>query len=97
MVDTNVVAYLLLNGPHTAQAEALLAHDPDWVGPPLWRSELRIVLAARGARIPSGHRIKSPFDYNFSAVMHSASGCEASSSRAVLSGRNRRSRWAWSW
>ena len=32
VVDTNVVAYLLL-------------HDPDWAAPVLWRSELRNVLS----------------------------------------------------
>ena len=44
VVDTNVVAYLLLDGPHTAQAEALLLAHPDWAAPPLWRSEWRNVL-----------------------------------------------------
>ncbi|MGB5134989.1 MAG: type II toxin-antitoxin system VapC family toxin [Prochlorococcaceae cyanobacterium] len=44
MVDTNVVAYLLLPGPRTAQAEALLLDHPQWAAPPLWRSEWRNVL-----------------------------------------------------
>jgi predicted nucleic acid-binding protein len=44
VVDTNVVAYLLLPGPHTEQAEALLIQQPDWAAPPLWRSEWRNVL-----------------------------------------------------
>ena len=44
MVDTNVVAYLLLPGPQTAAAEALLEAHPTWAAPPLWRSEWRNVL-----------------------------------------------------
>lgn len=44
VVDTNVVAYLLLDGPHTQQAEALLLAEPEWMAPPLWRSEWRNVL-----------------------------------------------------
>lgn len=35
VVDTNVVAYLLLAGPQTEKAEALLLHDPDWAAPVL--------------------------------------------------------------
>lgn len=46
MVDTNVVAYLLLPGPRTTQAEALLLHHPEWAAPPLWRSEFRNDLTA---------------------------------------------------
>ncbi|MFZ4805461.1 MAG: type II toxin-antitoxin system VapC family toxin [Synechococcus lacustris] len=44
VVDTNVVAYLLLRGPQTAAAEALLEAHPTWAAPPLWRSEWRNVL-----------------------------------------------------
>jgi predicted nucleic acid-binding protein len=44
VVDTNVVAYLLLPGPQTAAAEALLESQPTWAAPPLWRSEWRNVL-----------------------------------------------------
>ena len=44
VVDTNVVAYLLLQGPQTAAAEALLEAHPTWAAPPLWRSEWRNVL-----------------------------------------------------
>jgi len=44
VVDTNVVAYLLLPGPQTAAAEALLESQPTWAAPPLWRSEWRTVL-----------------------------------------------------
>jgi hypothetical protein len=30
VVDTNVVAYVLLNGKHSDLSERLLAADPDW-------------------------------------------------------------------
>ncbi|MDR2243942.1 MAG: type II toxin-antitoxin system VapC family toxin [Burkholderiales bacterium] len=45
VVDSSVVAYLYLPGDHTAQAEALLQRDPDWMVPPLWKSEFRSILA----------------------------------------------------
>ena len=45
VVDTNVVAYLLLPTPVTELAERLLRNDPEWCAPLLWRSELRNVLA----------------------------------------------------
>jgi len=45
VVDTNVLAYLLLPGPKTSLAEALLLNHPQWAAPPLWRSEWRNVLA----------------------------------------------------
>jgi predicted nucleic acid-binding protein len=45
VVDSNVLAYLYLPGAHTAAAETLLARDPDWAAPVLWRSEFRNILA----------------------------------------------------
>lgn len=45
VVDTNVIAYLLLPTPDTDLAERLLRQDPEWCAPLLWRSELRNVLA----------------------------------------------------
>jgi predicted nucleic acid-binding protein len=45
VVDTNIIAYLMLPGDWTAAAETLLESEPTWVGPPLWKSEFRNILA----------------------------------------------------
>ncbi len=50
VVDTNVIAYLLLSGPFTDAAEALLARDDDWRAPVLWRSEFRNLIAGYARR-----------------------------------------------
>jgi predicted nucleic acid-binding protein len=45
VVDTNVLAYLFIQGVHTPSAEALLVKEPQWFAPMLWRSEFRNILA----------------------------------------------------
>ena len=45
VVDTNIIAYLLINGEFTSLAETVYQKDSDWIVPYLWRSELRNILA----------------------------------------------------
>ncbi len=45
VVDTNVGAYLLLPGSHSALVDDLLIQQPGWAVPHLWRIEWRNVLA----------------------------------------------------
>ena len=45
VVDTNVLAYLLLPYEFSSQADALFTRDAEWVAPILWRSEFRNLLA----------------------------------------------------
>ena len=45
VVDTNIIAYLYLQGEYSKQAEELLLADADWAAPILWRSEFQNVLA----------------------------------------------------
>jgi predicted nucleic acid-binding protein len=44
VADTNLIAYLLVPGPFTRDAELVFGKDPEWCAPVLWRSEFRNVL-----------------------------------------------------
>ncbi len=52
VVDTNLLAHLVLPGADAALADAVHRRDPDWIAPPLLYSEIRKVLVTmvrRGA------------------------------------------------
>ena len=55
VVDTNVVAYLLIEGERTAEAQALYARDPDWRSESFLLVEFSNMLAAyvRNGRLDS--------------------------------------------
>jgi predicted nucleic acid-binding protein len=45
VADTNLIAYLFIDGEFTKEAESIYQADSDWVAPYLWRSEFRNILA----------------------------------------------------
>ncbi len=45
VVDTNIPAYLTIPGGQQSRAAELLARDPVWLAPLLWKSEFRNILA----------------------------------------------------
>jgi predicted nucleic acid-binding protein len=46
VVDTNVVAYLLIQGEKTSLAQQVYARDREWIVPALWQHEFLNVLAS---------------------------------------------------
>lgn len=45
VVETSVIAYLVIPGEHTEAAIAAARRDSHWTAPRQWRAELRNVLA----------------------------------------------------
>ena len=45
IVDTNIIAYLLIQGERTEGAQKTYRKDPDWMAPRLWQHEFLNVLA----------------------------------------------------
>lgn len=45
VVDTNVIAYLVIEGKQTAVALSVFNIDPEWVAPQLWKSEMRNLIS----------------------------------------------------
>jgi predicted nucleic acid-binding protein len=46
VVDSNVIAYMYLEGEFTEDAISVWQNDSDWAAPILWRSEFRNILAS---------------------------------------------------
>jgi predicted aldo/keto reductase-like oxidoreductase len=44
VADTNLIVYLLLEGPLSEVAERIFRSDPSWTAPGLWRTEFRNIL-----------------------------------------------------
>lgn len=45
VADTNLIAYMLIDGPFTDSANRVHLRDPRWIAPVIWHSELLNVLA----------------------------------------------------
>ena len=45
VVDTNVIAYLLIRGDRSVAMDRLQAHDSEWIAPRLWLDEFLNVLS----------------------------------------------------
>lgn len=60
VVDTNLLAFLLIGGEATDAARGILRRDPEWAAPLLWRSEFRSVLVqyVRRSELTIGSALK---------------------------------------
>jgi predicted nucleic acid-binding protein len=82
VADTNLIAYFLVKGPHTEDAEAVFEKDRDWVAPLLWRSEFRnvLILSLRQARLTLGDALGF---MNRAERLMKGQGYQADSSRVL--------------
>ena len=55
VADTNLIAYLLIEGPMSAAGQRVLERDPMLIAPVIWHSELLNVLATT---VREGHKSK---------------------------------------
>lgn len=91
VADTNLIAYLFIEGEFTNQAESLYQADSDWVAPYLWRSEFRNILAlylrkkilslAESKAIVQGAEelfSDNEFELNSNAILNLAANCPLS-------------------
>jgi predicted nucleic acid-binding protein len=69
VVDTNIICYRWIPSPHADAVEKVLAKDPDWIAPLLWRSEFRNVLAGalrqRLVTLDMANQIASKAEWHF--------------------------------
>jgi predicted nucleic acid-binding protein len=103
VADTNLIAYLLIEGPFTSDAEAILDAEPEWGAPALWRSELANVLwlyvrnGSVGIERASRHFRRAveliggnelPVDHVEVLRLAGSSGCSTYDCEFVLTARN---------
>lgn len=50
VVDTNIIAYLLIEGEFTEQVQKLRVEHPEWIAPRLWLDEFTNVLSVTERR-----------------------------------------------
>ena len=82
VADTNLVAYLLIEGDQTAAARRVWERDRDWILPPLWRSEYLNVLATL-VRTALRYGL-SAYDAHFVVVAEQAGAALVTSDAAIL-------------
>jgi predicted nucleic acid-binding protein len=91
VADTNLIAYLFIEGEFTKGAESIYQADSDWVAPYLWRSEFRNILALylrkkilslaeSKAIVESAEELFSgnEFELNSDAILNLAANCPLS-------------------
>jgi predicted nucleic acid-binding protein len=81
VADTNLITYLLMEGPMLPLAEGVFRHDPEWLAPALWRSEFRNVLTGfvRRGQLSAGGAVA--YWQQAESLIHTA---DAESSSTIL-------------